>query len=74
MSLLEASRLLPRLLARTETVEELFTELLFADGCAPLAHTEEALQLIVNRFSDAANSFGLTISLKKTEVLYQPHP
>ena len=29
---------------------------------------------IVNRFSDAAKNFGLTISLKKTEVLYQPPP
>ena len=42
--------------------------------CALLAHTEETLQHIVNRFSDAAKNFGLTISLKKTEVLYQPPP
>ena len=35
---------------------------------------EEALQHIVNRFSDAAKNFDLTISLKKTEVLYQPLP
>ena len=35
---------------------------------------EEALQYIVNCFSDAAKNFGLTISLKKTEVLYQPPP
>ena len=41
------------------------TELLFADDCALLAHTEEALQHIVNRFSDAAKNFGLNISLKK---------
>ena len=33
---------------------------------------EEAPQHIVNRFSDAAKNFGLIISLKKTEVLYQP--
>ncbi|WP_293703670.1 hypothetical protein, partial [Thiolapillus sp.] len=32
------------------------------------------IQHIVNRFSDAAKNFGLTISLKKTEVLYQPPP
>ena len=65
---------LRRLLARTKTTEELITELLFADDCAPLALTEEALQHIVNRFSDAAKNFGLTISLKKTAVLYQPPP
>ena len=54
------------------TIEELIAELLFADDCALLAHTEEALQHFVNRISDAAKNFGLTISLKKTEVLYQP--
>ena len=32
----------PRVLARTKTIEELITELLFADDCALLAHTEEA--------------------------------
>ena len=65
---------LRRLLALTKTIEELITELLFAYDCALLAHTEEALQHIVTRFSDAAKNFGLTISLKKTEVLYQPPP
>ena len=65
---------LRRLLARTKTNEELITELLFADDCALLAHTEEALQHVVNCFSDVAKKFGLTISLKKTEVLYQPPP
>ena len=59
---------LRRLLARTKTIEELITKLLFADDCALLARTEEALQHIVNRFSDAAKNFGLTINLKKTEV------
>ena len=50
------------------------TGLLFAGDCALLVHTEEALQHIVNRFSDAATNSGLTLSLKKTEVLYQPPP
>ena len=61
---------LRRLLERTKTIEDLITELLFADDCALLAHMEEASQHIVNRFSDAAKNFGLTISLKKTEMLY----
>ena len=52
---------LRRLLARTKTIEEVITELLFADDCALLAHTEEALQHIVNRFSDAAKNYGLTL-------------
>ena len=51
-----------------KTIKELITELLFADDCALLAYTEEALQHIVNHFSDAAKNFGLTINLKKTEV------
>ena len=57
-----------------KTIEELIIELLFADDCALLAQTEEALQHIVNRFSDAAKNFSLTINLEKTEVLYQPLP
>ena len=65
---------LRRILARTRTVEELITVLLFADDCAILVHMEVALQYIVNRISDADNNFGLTISRKKTEVLYQPPP
>ena len=56
-----------RLLAHTKTIEELITKLLFADDCALLAH-------IVTRFSDVAKNFGLTISLKKTEMLYKPPP
>ena len=63
---------LRRLLALTKTIEELITELLFADDCALLAHTEKALQHIVNRFSDAAKNLGLTISLKKTGVVPTP--
>ena len=46
-------------------IKELITELLLADDCALLAHKEGALQHIVNRFSDAAKNFGLTINLKK---------
>ena len=61
---------LRRLLARTKTIVELITELVFADDCALLTLMEEALRHIVNRFSDAAENFGLTISLKKTEMLY----
>jgi hypothetical protein len=47
-------------------------ELLFADDCALAADTEEGLQRLCNCFSTAARRFGLTISIRKTEVLYQP--
>ena len=53
-------------------IEELITELLFADYCALLTHTEEALQCIVNHFSATAKNFHLKIREKKTEVSYQP--
>ena len=60
---------LRHLLTHMKTIKVLVTELLFADDCALLTHTEEALQHIVNHFSDAAKNFHLTISLRKTEVL-----
>ena len=65
---------LRHLLTRTKTIEELITELLFANDCNLLAHMEEALQHIINHFSDAAKNFSLTISLKKTEVLCKSPP
>ena len=49
-------------------------ELQFADDCALVAHSLEDLQEITSHFVSAAKDFGLTIGLKKTEVLYQPAP
>ena len=63
-----------RLLAHTKTIEELISELLFADNCALLTHMEEALQHIIICFPDVAKNFGHTNCLKKTEVLYQSPP
>ena len=63
-----------RRLACTKTIEDLITELLFANDRALLDHTAEALQHIINCFSDVVENFGLIISPKKTEVLYQPPP
>jgi len=48
-------------------------DLLYADDCALLAHSEADAQHLFDRFYTAASSFGLTISLKKTEVMLQPH-
>ena len=47
-------------------------DLLFADDCALAADSEEGLQRLCDCFASASRRFGLTISIKKTEVLYQP--
>ena len=45
--------------------------MLFADNAALASHTEEALQRLMDRFADACQEFGLTISLKKTNISAQ---
>ena len=65
---------LRRLNAKTKTIVKMILEALFADDCALMAHTESALQRIVDKFAEASRLFGLTISLGKTEVLFQPSP
>lgn len=65
---------LRRLSAKTKIKEKLIIEALFADDCALMAHKENHLQVIVDRFAEASRLFGLTISLGKTEVLLQPAP
>ena len=65
---------LRRLQAHTKTQEQLIRDLLFADDAALVAHTERALQRFTSCFAEAAQLFGLEISLKKTEVLHQPAP
>ena len=45
--------------------------MLFADDAAVPTHTQEEIQSLVDCFSQACKDFGLTISLKKTNVLGQ---
>ena len=61
---------------KAHTMVKHFTirELLFADDCALAACSQEALQRLCDRFAKACCRFGLTISIKKTEALYQPAP
>ena len=58
--------------APTKVKRSTIRDLLFADDCALAACSLEALQSLCNRFAAAARRFGLTISIKKTEALYQP--
>ena len=65
---------LRRLKAKTKVVTEIIKDFLFADDCALNAGSEVDMQQSVDKFSAACTNFGLTISIKKTEVLYQPPP
>ena len=47
--------------------------MLFAN-VAVVAHLQTELQLPMDGFSEACKDFGLTISLKKTNVLWQDTP
>ena len=62
---------LSRLRAKTKVRRLLLREMLFADDAAIASHTQEGLQRLVNRLSHACKEFGLTISLKKTNVMGQ---
>ena len=53
---------------------EVLDEFLFADDMAKGAPTEEKMQKAVDKISDSCDSYDLTISIKKTEVVYQPTP
>ena len=65
---------LRRLTAKTKTVKKTVLEALFANNCALRTHMESDLQIIIKKFAEASRLFGLTISLGKTEVLFQPAP
>ena len=43
--------------------------MLFADDAALISHTEDALQRLNKSFARACREFGLTISLKKTNIM-----
>ncbi len=58
-------------LAKTKVRPVTIRETLFADDLALATHTKPALQRLVNRLDQACGEFGLTISLKKTEVMAQ---
>ena len=63
-----------RFQAKSKVETEVLDEFLFADDIAKGAPTEEKMQKGVNQVSDSCDSYDLTISIKKTEVVYQPAP
>ena len=56
---------------RQKVRKVLIKDMLFADDAAVATHTQEELQSLMDCFSQACKDFGLTISLKKTNVLGQ---
>ena len=62
---------LGRLRAKTKVREAFIRDMLFADDAAVTTHTQQELHAPMDRFSQACKDFGLTISLKKTNVLGQ---
>ena len=65
---------LRRLQAKTKVRVDKLRDILFADDCALNAESAEDMQHSMDLFSIACSNFGLTISTKKTEVMYQPAP
>ncbi|KAL8593603.1 hypothetical protein ACOMHN_039530 [Nucella lapillus] len=61
-----------RLKAETKLTKSLVRGLLYADDCTIVAHSEDDLQRLTDFLSAATKRFGLTISIKKTEVIFQP--
>ena len=62
---------LARLRAKTKVRKDIIRDTLFADDAAVAIHTQEELLSLMYCFSQACKDFGLTISLKKTNVLEQ---
>ncbi|XP_018022180.1 uncharacterized protein LOC108678311 [Hyalella azteca] len=62
---------LARLRAKTKVRAVLIRELLFADDAVLSSHTEEDLQRLLGCFAHACREFGLTINIRKTNVMGQ---
>ena len=58
--------------AKIKVQTEVLDEFLFADDMAKSAPTAEKMHKGVDHVSDSCDSYDLTISIKKTETVYQP--
>ena len=60
-----------RIRAKTNARKVLIRDMLFAGDAGVATHTQEELHSLMDCFSQACKDFGLTVSLKKTNVLEQ---
>ena len=60
--------------AVTKVKDTVIRDLRFADDSTLNASNEQKMQLEMDGFSTVCNNFGLTISTKKAEVMYQSAP
>ena len=60
--------------AKTKVQKDIARDFLYADDCALNTGTQSNMQESMNRFAKACDDFGLTISIKRIEVMYQPAP
>ena len=65
---------LRRLKAISKVKETVLRDFLFADDCALNASSNDEMQASMDKFATACDNFGLTISIRKTEVMHQPSP
>ena len=65
---------LRRLQAKSKVQTKVLDEFVFAEDMAKGTPTEEIMQKGVDQVSDSCDSYDFTISIKKTEVVYQPAP
>jgi exonuclease III len=62
---------LRRLQARSKTSVEHLFDLQYADDCALIAHTPQALQRVLTAVNEAYRALGLVINTDKTQILCQ---
>ena len=65
---------LKRFNAKRELTIAMVRDLLYADDCDLVAHTEADMQRMMDLFSRACTALGLTISLDKTKAMFSPAP
>jgi len=63
-----------QLQAKTKIYSTIIRDLLYVDDCALVTHTLQEVQELFDRFFHTAQPFGLTVSLKKTEMLHESYP